>query len=183
MQINDNYCFFVWGGFFIFFFFIINDFCCVILTQNGQNNGVCVFTGQRRRGFLPHLGHLHGHAAADGPGGWKKPAFQRHSGEPCFAPRTDSRLGRRWCYGDVYFCMYPNLPHGVSRNEFQIFACACASLQRPRPAGCLRASQINSLRPWPKNRWLATFTTMELQLRYTPPHTHTHILTKNKSQY
>lgn len=59
---------------------------------------------------------------------------------------------------------YPTAPQGGSRNELQRL-CACASLQMLRPAGCLRASQMNSWRPWPKNRWLATFTAMESQLR------------------
>lgn len=56
-----------------------------------------MLTGQQGRGFLPHLGHLHGHAAADRPGGWRKPAFQHHGGEPGSAPPADSRLERRCC--------------------------------------------------------------------------------------
>lgn len=48
---------FLFGVDFFFFFFIINDFCCVILTQNGQNNGVCVCSQANDAGdFFPIWG-------------------------------------------------------------------------------------------------------------------------------
>lgn len=87
-----------------------------------------MFTGQRCRGFLPHLGHVHGHAAADCPGGWKKPALQHHSWEPGSAPQPDSRSDTQELFC-VYSCMYLILPLGVSRRNLQIRARVCLNAE------------------------------------------------------